>query len=155
MNDMTPTNTATTTTDTRSVVIERVMPHPPEKIWRALTQVPLLEDWLLPSDFQPVTGHHFNFRAPPQHGWNGIIDCEILTLEAHKRLAYSWNVLGEQTTNGLKTVVTWTLTPTQEGTRVRMEQSGFRPDQAQASGGATYGWTKFINGLERVLEGPI
>jgi uncharacterized protein YndB with AHSA1/START domain len=144
--------TMTTTTDTRSVVIERVMPHPPEKVWRALTQMQLLEEWLLPSDFQPVTGHRFKFRAPPRSGWDGSIDCEVLTVEAHERLAYSWNVFGEQATDGLKTVVTWTLIPTQEGTRVRMEQSGFRPDQAQASGGATYGWTKFFNGLERVLS---
>jgi uncharacterized protein YndB with AHSA1/START domain len=144
--------TMTTTTDTRSVVIERVMPHPPEKVWRALTQMQLLEEWLLPSDFQPVTGYRFKFRAPPRPGWDGSIDCEVLTVEAHERLAYSWNVFGEQATDGLKTVVTWTLIPTQEGTRVRMEQSGFRPDQAQASGGATYGWTKFFNGLERVLS---
>ena len=150
MNEMTMT-----TTDTRSVVIEQVMPHPPEKVWRALTQASLLEEWLLPNEFQPVIGHRFNFRAPSRPGWNGNIDCEVLIVEAHERLTYSWNVLGEQATDGLKTLVTWTLTPTQEGTHVRMEQSGFRPDQTQASGGATYGWNKFINGLERVLEGLI
>jgi uncharacterized protein YndB with AHSA1/START domain len=148
---MTDMTVITTTTDTRSVVIERIMPHPPEKIWRALTQAPLLEEWLLPNDFQPITGHRFKFRAPPQPGWDGSVDCEILTVEMHERLAYSWNVSSEAT-NGLRTLVTWTLTPTQDGTHVRMEQSGFRPDQAQASGGATYGWTKFINGLERMLE---
>ena len=143
------------TTDTQSVLIERFVPHPPEKVWRALTQAPLLEEWLLPNDFQAVTGHRFNFRAPARPGWDGSITCEVLTVEAHERLAYTWHVFGEQATDGLKTVVTWTLTPTVDGTRVRMEQSGFRPDQAQASGGATYGWTKFINGLERVLEQPI
>jgi uncharacterized protein YndB with AHSA1/START domain len=151
MTDMTTANTAT---DTRSVVIERVMPHPPEKVWRALTQMPLLEEWLLPNEFQPVTGHRFNFRAPPRPGWDGNIDCEVLIVEAHERLAYSWNVSSEAT-DGLNTLVTWTLTPTQDGTHVRMEQSGFRPDQTQASGGATFGWTKFINGLERVLERSI
>jgi uncharacterized protein YndB with AHSA1/START domain len=143
--------TANTTTDTRSVVIERIMPHPPEKVWRALTQTPLLEEWLLPNDFQAIAGHRFNFQAPPRPGWDGSIDCEVLTVEAHERLAYSWNVSSE-TASGLKTLVTWTLTPIQKGTRVRMEQSGFRPDQSQASGGATYGWSKFINGLERVLS---
>ena len=146
--------TANTTTDTRSVVIERFMQHPPEKVWRALTQMPLLEEWLLPNEFQPVTGHRFTFRAPPRPGWDGNIDCEVLIVEAHERLAYSWNVSSEAT-DGLNTLVTWTLTPTQDGTHVRMEQSGFRPDQTQASGGATFGWTKFINGLERVLERSI
>jgi uncharacterized protein YndB with AHSA1/START domain len=149
MNDMVTENT---TTDTKSVLIERIMPHPPEKVWRALTQAQLLEEWLLPNDFQAITGHCFNFRAPARPGWDGSITCEVLIVEAHERLAYSWNVFGEQATDGLKTLVTWTLTPTQEGTHIRMEQSGFRPDQAQASGGATYGWTKFFNGLERVLS---
>jgi uncharacterized protein YndB with AHSA1/START domain len=146
------TDMTTTTTDIRSVVIERVMPHPPEKVWRALTQVPLLDAWLLHSNFQPVTGHCFQFQAPVNFGLNGTIDCEVLIVEPHERLAYTWNAFGEQATNGLKTRVTWTLTPVETGTIVRMEQSGFRPDQTRASGGATYGWSKFINGLERVLS---
>jgi uncharacterized protein YndB with AHSA1/START domain len=47
----------------------------------------------------------------------------------------------------------WTLVPTKGGTLVRMEQSGFRPDQEQAYQGANYGWQKFIGGLERLLAG--
>jgi uncharacterized protein YndB with AHSA1/START domain len=68
----------TTTAPTRTLVIEREMPHPPEKVWRALTESPLIEEWLMTNDFQPVVGHRFTFRATPARNWNGIIDCEVL-----------------------------------------------------------------------------
>jgi uncharacterized protein YndB with AHSA1/START domain len=102
---------------TRSIVIERVMPHPPEKIWRALTQSPLIEEWLMKNDFRPVVGHKFNFRADPMPGWNGVTDCEVLVVEPNERLSYSWNASGEEAVNGLKTVVTWTLTPVDTAAR--------------------------------------
>ena len=76
---------------TRSIVIERVMPHPPEKIWRALTQGHLIEEWLMKNDFQPVVGHKFNFRAEPMPGWNGVTDCEVLIVEPNERLSYRWD----------------------------------------------------------------
>jgi uncharacterized protein YndB with AHSA1/START domain len=137
--------------DTRSLVVEREMPHPPEKIWRALTQGPLIEEWLMKNDFQPVVGHRFNFRATPTPHWNGVTDCEVLVVEPNKRLSYSWNASGEEAAGGLKTVVTWTLTPAKGGTRVRMEQSGFRPEEETNYQGATYGWQRFFGGLERVV----
>ncbi len=123
---------------TRSLVVERVMPHPPEKIWRALTQGPLIEEWLMKNDFQPIVGHRFTFRATPMPQW---------------RLSYSWNASGEEAVNGLKTIVTWTLTPTKGGTLVRMEQSGFRPEDESFHQGASYGWQRMVAGLERVAAG--
>ena len=139
-------------TATRSLVVEREMPHPPEKIWRALTQGPLIEEWLMKNDLQPVVGHRFNFRAEPMPQWNGVTDCQVLVVEPHKRLSYSWNASGEEATGGLKTVVTWTLTPTKSGTHVRMEQSGFRPiDDEEFYKGASYGWQKMVGALERVV----
>jgi len=130
---------------TRSVIVERQMPHPPEKIWRALTQGALIEEWLMKNDFEPVVGHKFTFRAEPVPGWNGVIDAEVIEVESHTRLSYSWNSMG------LESVVTWTLTPVQGGTHVRMEQSGFRGDQEASYRGANYGWQRFIGNLERVL----
>jgi len=131
--------------DALSLVVERDMPHPPEKIWRALTQGPLLEEWLMKNDFQPVVGHRFSFRATPVKNWDGIIDCEVLVVEPPSRLSYSWGTLGT------KSAVTWTLTPTQGGTHLRMEQTGFRSEQDAAYKGATYGWRKFIGNLEQVV----
>ena len=137
----------TDTTLTRTLVIEREMPHPPEKVWRALTQGPLIEEWLMTNDFQPVVGHRFTFRSTPVQGWNGIIDSEVLVVEPNSRLSYSWGSMG------LETVVNWTLTATQGGTQVRMEQSGFRSEEDRAYKGATWGWQKFIGNLERVVGG--
>ena len=135
---------------TRSIVIEREMPHPVEKIWRALTKGPLIEEWLMNNDFQPVVGHSFNFRATPMPHWNGVVDCQVLVVEPNRQLSYRWNASGEEAAGGLKTTVTWTLTPTKGGTLVRMEQSGFRPEDERNYQGASYGWQKFIEGLERV-----
>ena len=135
---------------TRSIVIERETPHPVEKIWRALTKGPLIEEWLMNNDFQPVVGHSFNFRATPMPHWNGVVDCQVLVVEPNRQLSYRWNASGEEAAGGLKTTVTWTLTPTKGGTLVRMEQSGFRPEDECNYQGASYGWQKFIEGLERV-----
>jgi uncharacterized protein YndB with AHSA1/START domain len=127
-------------TETRSVVVEREVPFPPEKLWRALTQPHLIEEWLMKNDFQPVVGHRFDLRAD----W-GAVDCRVLAVEPNKSLSYTWAAYG------LESVVTWTLTPTGTGTHLRMEQSGFRPDQQQAYQGATFGWRKFLAALEQVL----
>ena len=140
-------------TSTRSVVVERDLPHPPEKVWRALTQARLMDEWLMSNDFQPVVGHRFNFRAPPMAHWNGVTDCEVLVVEPCTRLAYSWNASGEEAVNGVKTIVTWRLTPAGAGTHVRMEQSGFRADQEANYRGAVYGWQKFVGALENVVRG--
>ncbi|MGO8916296.1 MAG: SRPBCC family protein [Stellaceae bacterium] len=136
-----------------SLVIERELPHPPEKIWRALTEGPLIAAWLMKNDFQPVVGHRFTFRAPPMAHWNGVTDCQVLVVEPYKRLSYSWNASGEEAAAGLKTVVTWTLTPTKNGVLVRLEQSGFRPEDAANYQGAGYGWQRFVAALERVAAG--
>ena len=131
---------STTATETLSVIVEREVPFPPEKIWRALTQPYLIEEWLMKNDFKPVVGHSFNLRAD----W-GAVDCQVLSLEPNKTLSYTWGAYG------LGTVVTWTLTPTSAGTHLRMEQSGFRSDQPQYYEGAKGGWPRFFAALEQVL----
>jgi uncharacterized protein YndB with AHSA1/START domain len=132
--------------ETRSIVVEREIPHPPEKIWRALTQPHLIEEWLMKTDFKPVVDHRFNLRAD----W-GAVDCQVLEVEPHKTLSYTWNVTRDDPASALKSVVTWTLTPTGTGTHLRMEQSGFRPDQPQYYGGAKLGWPRFLANLEQLL----
>ena len=127
--------------ETRSVVVERDIPYPPEKIWRALTQPHLIEEWLMKNDFKPVVEHRFSLRPD----W-GAIDCQVLEVEPIKTLSYTWAALG------LESVVTWTLTPTSTGTHLRMEQSGFRGDQRQAYHGARHGWQRFFASLEQTLE---
>lgn len=140
----------TTATETRSVVVERELPYPPEKIWRALTQPQLIEEWLMKNDFKPVVGHGFNLHGD----WGGVLDCEVLAVEPNKTLSYTWNFAHDDTAYDLTSVVTWTLIPTSTGTRLRMEQSGFRADQKQAYGGARAGWQQFLDKLEQVLARP-
>jgi uncharacterized protein YndB with AHSA1/START domain len=139
-----------TATETRSVVVEREMPFPPEKLWRALTQPHLIEAWLMKNDFSPVVGHRFNLRGD----WGGVLDCEVLAIEPHRTLSYTWDFAHDDPAYSLKSVVTFTLTPTGTGTHLRMEQAGFRPDQKQAFGGAKMGWQQFLGNLEQVLARP-
>ena len=126
--------------ETRTVVVEREIPYAPEKIWRALTEPHLIEEWLMKNDFEPIVDHKFNLRGD----W-GAVDCQVLKIQPMRTLSYSWAA------HGLESVVTWTLTPTSKGTTLRMEQSGFRPDQEQFYQGAKMGWGNFFAKLEQVL----
>jgi uncharacterized protein YndB with AHSA1/START domain len=130
-----------TLTEALVVVVEREIAYPPEKIWRALTEPQLIEKWLMKNDFKAVVGHGFNLRAD----W-GVVDCQVLAVEPNKTLAFTWDAYD------LKSVVTWTLTATSTGTRLCMEQSGFRPDQQQYYQGAKGGWPRFFAALEQVLR---
>jgi len=134
---------------TKSIVVERTMPHPPGKVWRALTQSPRIAEWLMQNDFAPVVGHRFQFRATPVPGWSGITNCEVLEVDEPRRLVYTWGD-GTESDSGLRTVVAWTLTPVDGGTHVRMEHSGFRPQDEGGYRGMGGGWPRIVAGLERV-----
>jgi uncharacterized protein YndB with AHSA1/START domain len=135
-----------TSPETLCIVVEREIPYPAEKIWRALTQPHLIAEWLMKNDFAPVVDHRFNLSAD----W-GDVDCRVLTVEPNRALSYSWNVARDDVAGDLNSVVTWTLTPTGKGTRLRMEQSGFRRDQRRYYGGAKGGWPHLFASIERVL----
>jgi len=135
-------------TETRSVVVEREFPHPPDRLWRALTQPHLMAEWLMKNDFAPQVGHRFNLTGE----WGGVLDCEVLTVEPNRTLAYTWDFANDNPDFALKSTVTFTLTPTVGGTHLRMEQEGFRPTQKQAYGGAHAGWKQFLTNLERLLD---
>lgn len=138
-----------TSTATRTVIVEREIAHPPEKIWRALTQPHLISEWLMKNDFSPVVGHRFNLRGE----WGGVLDCEVLVVEPQRTLSYTWNFKHDDPAFEMNSIVTFSLSPTPTGTRLRMEQSGFRPDQRQAYGGAKAGWPEHLAKLEQVLTG--
>jgi uncharacterized protein YndB with AHSA1/START domain len=145
---VTPTDT-TARSQTESISFEFDLHHSPEKVWRALTDRQLLAEWLLPVvglELEP--GVAFTFRTQPLAGWDGIVNCRILEVEAQRKLSYAW-VVGD-----IDTVVTFTLTPAASGTRLSLVQSGFKPDQKHNFGGARYGWKmmggKLVDLLARI-----
>ena len=127
-------------TDTRSVIVEKDFPFAPEKIWRALTTPHLLSEWLMQTDFALTLDHQFQFRGD----W-GAVDCKVLAIEPNRLLSYTWGAMG------LGTVVTWTLTPSGDGTHLRLEQAGFGAEEGRAYQGAKFGWPKFLGNLEQLL----
>jgi uncharacterized protein YndB with AHSA1/START domain len=131
---MTATDT-TARSQTESISFDFDLRHSPEKVWRALTDPALLAEWLLPViglDLKP--GAAFTFKTQPHPGWDGVVNCRMLEIEAQRKLRYAWVVAD------LDTVVTFTLTPTPSGTRLSLVQSGFKPEQKKNFGGARYGW---------------
>ena len=145
---MTFTDT-TAPSQAEAIALEFDFHHPPEKVWRALTDPALLAEWLLPViDLKLECGAAFTFKTQPVGGWDGIVHCRIAEIETHRKLSYDWGV------GDMATVVTFTLTPTPSGTRLSLVHSGFKPDQKQNFGGARYGWKmmggKLVDLLARI-----
>lgn len=134
-----------TSNETRTVIVEREIAQPAERIWHALTQPHLIEEWLMKTDFKPVDGHRFTLRRDPTPEISVVIDCEVLEIEPNRLLSYKWAAYGTDT------VVTFTLTPKATGTVLRVEQAGFPPDQRAAYKGARASWPQFLAALENVV----
>lgn len=117
-----------TTDDLRSIRVDRFFPHPPEKLWRALTTPELMARWLMPNDFRPEAGHTFTFRAAPveRTGFSGEVACEVLEVERPRVLRISWADAADPA--AMPTEVSWTLEAEGRGTRLFLEHSGFDPD---------------------------
>jgi uncharacterized protein YndB with AHSA1/START domain len=131
-----------------AITFEFELDHPPGKVWRALTEPELLTQWLLPvSEFELEPGAAFTFQAPPQPEWDGQVKCQLVEIEEGRKLSYRW-LVGEM---DIETVVTFTLTRSESGTHLAMEQSGFKPGQRQAFGGARYGWRMMGEKLVELL----
>ena len=104
-----------------SIQLERVYPHPPAAVWRALTDPMVLAAWLMPNDFAPVVGHRFTFRTTPRPGFDGVVRCEVLVVDEPHHLVYSW----QGGPMRQPTEVRWSLTAVPKGTRLRLEHYGF------------------------------
>jgi uncharacterized protein YndB with AHSA1/START domain len=142
---MTTTDT-TVRSQTETVSFDFDLQHAPAKVWRALTDPALLAEWLLPVIGHKLeTGATFTFKAPPQPGWDGIVNCRFMEIEAQRKISWRWVV------SDIDTVVTFTLTPTASGTHLSLVQSGFKPGQKRESGGARYGWKMMGEKLANLL----
>ncbi|MCA9518846.1 MAG: SRPBCC domain-containing protein [Myxococcales bacterium] len=135
--------------ETSALTFELDLAHPPQKVWRALTEPELLARWLLPTIGLDLTpGAAFTLKTDPQPGWDGVVDCRVLAVDPYKGLSYAW-VVGD-----IDTVVTFSLDETARGTKLTIVQSGFREDQKRNFGGARYGWRMMTEKLVAVLDDP-
>ena len=129
------------------------LPHPPGKVWHALTDPGRLAAWLMPNDFQPRVGHRFTFRTDPSpaHGFDGVVRCEVLELVPPERLRISW------AGGGIDTTVTWRLVPEGTGTRLFLDHEGFDetdPGQQAAMRVLGGGWRGHLaRRLDKALAG--
>lgn len=131
--------------DTRTVIVERHLRAPADKIWRALTQPHLIEEWLMKTDFKLAEGQKFQLRKDPTPEISVVIDCQVQAIVPNKTLSYTWSAYGTET------VVTFTLTPVEGGTLLRLEQAGFPADNKAAIKGANASWPMFLAELEELL----
>jgi uncharacterized protein YndB with AHSA1/START domain len=142
-------------TGTQDIVVEEVLPHAPEAIWKALTKGELISRWLMPATgFEPVKGKDFIFQTTPAGEWDGVIHCQVLEVTPNQRLVYAWKG-GHERNAGygslLDTVVTWTLLRVENGTRLRLVHSGFViPKNDVAFKNMGDGWKKVVRNLETI-----
>jgi uncharacterized protein YndB with AHSA1/START domain len=136
--------------DTRDIVVEEVLPHAPEIVWKTLTTAELIGRWfLMPTGFEPKKGKHFTFQTTPAGEWDGVIRCEVLEVMPNKRLVYAWRGGHDgnaQYGSRLETVVTWTLTKVDVGTRLRLVHSGFRTPKND------FAFERFNGGWRQVFQ---
>jgi uncharacterized protein YndB with AHSA1/START domain len=140
--------------EARSIVVDEVMPHSADKVWRMLTQAEALAQWLMPNDFQLALGHRFTFRTKPMGDWDGVVQCEVLEIRPLQLLRYSW--IGGADSNSaygskLVSTVTWTLTAVDGGTRVRMAHEGFGPHNNYAYDAMSGGWGRILKHIDQLI----
>ncbi|WP_250623095.1 SRPBCC family protein [Pinirhizobacter soli] len=142
--------------DTQAIVVDEVFPHAPEAIWKALTTGDLIGRWLMaPTGFEPVVGNRFTFQTTPAGEWDGVIHCQVLEVLPCERFVYGW-LGGHKNNDGygapLDTVVTWTLTRVDQGTRLRLTHSGFvLPKNDSAYRNMSEGWKKVVRNLDNIV----
>lgn len=145
-----------TTADSRTVEIDQFYPHPPQRVWRALTTPELMARWLMePTGFAPVIGTRFSFRTQPMPAANfsGEIACEVIEVVDGERLTISW--ADAHTGEPAGWLVSWTLHAEGSGTRVILRHSGFDPDddvQRRARTIMGNGWARIADQLGMVLN---
>lgn len=142
-------NDAALESNTQDIVVDEVIPHTPEAIWKTLTSGELIGRWLMaPTGFEPVKGKHFTFQTKPAGAWDGIIHCQVLEVMPNERLVYAWKGGHEENVgygSRLDTVVTWILSRTETGTRLRLVHSGFvTPKNDSAFKTMGEGWKKVV-----------
>jgi uncharacterized protein YndB with AHSA1/START domain len=141
--------------DSHEIVVDEVFPHTPEVVWKTLTTAELMGRWLMaPTGFEPTKGKHFTFQTTPAGKWDGVIHCQVLEVTPNERLVYAWRAGHDdniQYGSRLETVVNWTLTKVDSGTRLRLMHSGFRtPKNDFAFKKMSEGWPKVFQKIDTI-----
>jgi uncharacterized protein YndB with AHSA1/START domain len=130
-------------------------PHPPETVWEYLTKPELMELWLMKNDFQPIVGLDFQFRENPipSLDFDGIFYCRVLEIVPFKKLSYSWKSGPGNGEITLDSVVVWKLEPTDKGTKVFLQHSGFaKKENLDFYNGLNHGWVEKLRNIANLLN---
>ena len=130
-------------------------PHPKETVWEYLTKPELMEQWLMKNDFQPIVGLDFQFRTNPipSLDFDGIFYCKVLEIVPFKKLSYSWQSGPGDGKITLDSVVVWKLQPTDKGTELSLEHSGFaKKENLNIYNGLMHGWVEKLNNIAKLLN---
>jgi uncharacterized protein YndB with AHSA1/START domain len=147
----------TTQPQTQDIVVDEILPHAPETIWKALTDGALMKRWMMePTGFAAVIGNRFTYKTKPAGAWDGTIHCEVLEVIPHQRFSYAWRGGDEANTgygSALDTVVTWTLSKVATGTRLKLVHAGFvTPRNDTAFQNMSTGWKTVLAKLDKAIE---
>lgn len=143
---------------TQEIVVDEVLPHAAETIWKALTTGELMSRWMMtPTGFEPIKGNRFTFQTTPAGAWDGVIRCQVLEVIPNERLVYGWKG-GDEGNVGygsrLDTVVTCVLSRVENGTRLHLVHSGFvTPTNDTAFKNMSDGWKKIVPRIGAVIDG--
>ncbi|MGR4865726.1 SRPBCC family protein [Caulobacter sp. LARHSG274] len=142
---------------TQEIVVDEILPHAPDVIWKTLVTPELMGRWLMvPTGFEPVEGCRFTYQTTPAGPWDGVIHCQVLEVWPNERLVYSWRG-GDDANAGygsrLDTVVTWTLARVEGGVRVRLVHAGFKPSNETAFKRMSDGWPKVVQKVGALAGG--
>lgn len=130
-------------------------PHPPEMVWEYLTNPDLMELWLMKNNFQPIVGADFQFRTNPKPSldFDGIFHCKVLEIIPFEKLSYSWSCGPGQGRITLDSVVVWKLQPTDKGTELFLEHSGFaKEENLDFYNALAHGWIEKFNKIADLLN---
>lgn len=108
-------------------------------VWEYLTQADKIALWLMPNDFEPVSGHSFAMQCDPAMGSGSQIQAEVLEIDPPRRLVYSWLI----EIPPLETILAIDLAEETGGTRLDLVHSGWgslTPDQGELIGRHEMGW---------------
>jgi uncharacterized protein YndB with AHSA1/START domain len=135
------------------LVIERTLPVPSNRVWRAITDVDQMKQWYfdVPA-FRPEVGTAFTFVGTDPEGNNWVHLCKVTEVVPQQKLSHTWKYEGHEGNS----MVTWELFPEGAGTRVKLTHAGletFPPLKSFARENFAGGWTEIIGTmLPRFLE---